>query len=285
MDYKFRRKGQWRREVWKELAKRVARPSRATVLYLASDQDLDRAVAINNGFSPAGLIAVESDSEKVAALRAKGVTTIAGRLEDVLRAWPDNWPVDAVLADFISGMEPYVTEALSAWRGRLAFSRSAMVVNLQRGRDKVSWMGHRAITGRLGYQDEFLRYVAERYEVPLTSRALDLIHWDTLRDTQFVIDVAEQHSDESGMVVTGESVSALLRALHRKRGGDEVVFRPYRSASGRVWMDSVLFSQKWVAGAAARRPASEDSLSRAIIAARAITTRRMRGELGGGRRA
>lgn len=299
MDYKFSAKAAWRRRAWKMLADRVKSPGRCTVLYLAGEQDLDRAVALRNGFRRASLIAVEEDRDKAASLREMGVTTVVGSLAQVMEAWPPDWPVHAVNADFMSGIEQPVLDTVAAWARNPAFSSSSLLVNLLRGRDKIKAMDlqawHRAVSeGDLrqlkllappGWEDrELLRWakVFDAAGVGERSRVRPVVMVAAMIRLMYFFDTVGQASRRR------PDLSVFDLWMNFEKHTWRLDWAPvgcYRSSSGRVWFDSVLLAHNIAAGVGAAEAFVGREIDRQLAAIRAITTRRMRGELGGGRRA
>lgn len=102
--YDFAQKENWRNRVWNQLAKRVkVKPSEATVLYLAAEDDLDFEPARKRGFHSANLIAINNDAKVVAALRGKGRLAIHGDALEVISSWPADRPIHAINLDYCGG--------------------------------------------------------------------------------------------------------------------------------------------------------------------------------------
>jgi hypothetical protein len=105
LDYKFGPKNNWRRWAWNRVTERLGcLPKDAVVIYLAGAQDLDRNVALERGFLNWNLIACESSTRVVQALRDQRVLTIHGDLFETLLAWPHDVRVAAVIGDFCGGL-------------------------------------------------------------------------------------------------------------------------------------------------------------------------------------
>lgn len=104
--YKFGDKNNWRRWVWNRICERLTKPRRdAVVVYLPGKEDLDRKVAVERGFSPYNLIAVDRSPSVVSIMKAKGALCIEGNLIDVLQCFKNtNVRVDVVLADLCCGL-------------------------------------------------------------------------------------------------------------------------------------------------------------------------------------
>lgn len=304
MNYKFGRKNQWRNRVWRMVAQRMPNPRRATVLYLASDQDLDRDVAIRCGFEHANLIAVDIDRRKVDVLRSRGVSAVCGRLDDIMFNWPDDWPVHAVIADFVSGVEQHVIDAMSAWRFLQAFRMGCLVINMQRGRDQLHLVGIDQIVHRSAAMvsaadiAEEICFASKNDGLPLKSRALAISLYDAFvfLVARYLLDDHWNNSVEQFAREAKRPEHAAFAKLNSHKFWKETHrlqrahLGSYKSDSGRVYMDSVLFCQSFRSGYSRDglsnyfRPDKKDErLRRQITALRAITTMRRRGELGGGR--
>jgi hypothetical protein len=142
MNYGSPSKQTWRGWIWNRITERIPKLLRkdAIILYLVGPDDLDREVALKKGFRNHNLIAVDIDLECVERVRKSGNLAIQGRIEDILVAWPDDWPIAAVLADFTCGLD----KTLIAFQSSLLICRSidyghtVIGVNLQRGRDPAS---------------------------------------------------------------------------------------------------------------------------------------------------
>lgn len=100
-NYKTGTKNNWRRTCWNEITKRVKNKNKATVLYLAAEQDLDRREAVRRGFRSNNLIAVDMRLEVVERLRKNNKIAVHGKIEHVAAAWGD---VDVVYCDFCCGL-------------------------------------------------------------------------------------------------------------------------------------------------------------------------------------
>lgn len=295
MNYKFGAKNQWRRRLWSQIADVTKNRKDAVVLYLAGPQDLDREVAVRHGFSPANLIAVDADRAVVAALRKRGSTAIYGRLDDVMANWPADWPVSVVLADFVSGLHFHVLRSILIWSFAPQFKSGVMAVNLQRGRDEIRYTNGDVMSFLCQSDKEFIgKIVSERsaeWGVNNKNRAIHaLAYRDAFVNFRYKRAPHYFYANEIAEEQVPDEVRAdFLRAAAKKWWVDNRVayFCPesYKSASGKVFMDSVCFYQEFVYGVdemIAAIPRDKD-LARMIGAARAITTMRRRGDLGGGR--
>jgi len=137
------RKKNWRGWQWNRIVERLMVPVEdATVLYLCGPDDFDREKALARGFRNENLIAVDLDENHVRAVRAGGGLAIAYDVNELLRAWPSDWPVHAVVADFCCGLGTTAYRLVHALIFSGATSSEAhpcvVAVNLQRGRDAQS---------------------------------------------------------------------------------------------------------------------------------------------------
>lgn len=132
-NYKFGTKNNWRRWAWNRLA---PASKDDVVLYLAGERDLDRAVAIEKGFDPRNLIAIEQDPNVVASLRRRGVNCIHGDFQQVVRSWGGR-NVSVVFGDFCSGIPKDFHITLGRMSASPCFADTVCAWNLMRGRE--SW--------------------------------------------------------------------------------------------------------------------------------------------------
>lgn len=138
------RKNHWRRWQWNRIVERLAmigiKPRDAVVLYLAAEDDADRAEALRRGFSFHNLIAVDHSEAVVSKLRAEGKTAVCCELREAILAWPE---ANVVVADFCCGLH---FEAVNFLRSvACAAGERVLSVNLLRGRDKLSGEVSKAI--------------------------------------------------------------------------------------------------------------------------------------------
>jgi hypothetical protein len=159
--YNFGNKNNWRRWVWNRICEKYKRPrGDALIVYLAGAEDLDRRIAIEKGFKPYNLIAVDKDENVVNQLRQKGALAIQGDLFEVLKGFNGtDYQIDILIADICSGVSDevysfakYLTEDINnnifcgeteeekaaLERGETVDSSSYPVAmfNFMRGRDK-----------------------------------------------------------------------------------------------------------------------------------------------------
>lgn len=139
MDYNFAQKNHWRNRVWNELAERVTvHPRDAIVLYLASEQDMDRPTAIRKGFNQHNLIAVDRDAKAVERIRATGALAVHGDIFDVINSWPEAPAISAVIADLTCGAHFRLVVDMGLSQNLRQTNGSVWVINMMRGRDASS---------------------------------------------------------------------------------------------------------------------------------------------------
>jgi len=104
--YKFGNKNNWRRWVWNRISERYRKPkSEAIIVYLAGTEDLDRKIALEHGFKPYNMIAVDRDINVVEALRTKGALAIQGDLFEVLKGFSGTQcRINILIADICCGV-------------------------------------------------------------------------------------------------------------------------------------------------------------------------------------
>jgi hypothetical protein len=142
-NYNFTQKRQWRRRIWNEavvrLRKRGTKVTHAKCLYLPGPDDYDREIAVDKGFLPQNLFAVEVDPRRVQKLRQKGVNVINADFMEALNAWPRRPPLDFVFADLCGGINKNVFRLIDALlsSGGIWIGGAVVAVNLLRGRDSV----------------------------------------------------------------------------------------------------------------------------------------------------
>lgn len=139
-DYKTGTKNNWRRRSWNEIARRVKDKKNATVLYLAAEQDLDRAVAVSKGFCADNLISVDMRKEVVDKHRSDGKLSIHGKINEILAQYIDG--VDVLVGDFCSGLTQDVADTFSAAIvGGFVRQGGVALFNIQRGRERdLDWL-------------------------------------------------------------------------------------------------------------------------------------------------
>lgn len=134
-NYKFGSKNNWRRTVWNRIVERLAVPVRdAVALYFAGPQDRDREIAIQKGFRPHNLIAIDRDCEVTKRIRAAGNLCIDADAVQIVKNWT-GLKVDAIHADYCSGLTGGPIELIDALTYNGLFCRAVVSVNLMRGRE------------------------------------------------------------------------------------------------------------------------------------------------------
>jgi hypothetical protein len=138
-DYGFGQKKHWRRTQWNQILERTrGREKSEPILYLAGPDDNDRAVAVSKGVPAHSLIAIDRDEVNVGRVKAGGHSAIQADVETILRSWPRQRKVCALMLDFCSGLEGRYRLDLREPLLRTPFAGAAVMLNFQRGRDKSS---------------------------------------------------------------------------------------------------------------------------------------------------
>jgi len=196
-EYTAGSKKNWRGWEWNRIVERLMVPVEdALVLYLCGPDDLDRKKALEKGFRPENLIAVDLLEDNVRKVRNAGGIGISHDFGALVREWPADWPIDVIVADFCKGFDRYIARfgldlltspGVSPWveNGTLWYGdtmrhfcvedfRTVLAINLQRGRDawsngirnnlRRSWPEplkglelHRGVIWVLGFLDGFLK--------------------------------------------------------------------------------------------------------------------------------
>lgn len=136
-NYKFGQKNNWRRAVWNDIASRITDKKNSMVGYLSGLEDLDRKVAIEKGFNPNNLIAIDKSKKITEELRKKGKISFHGDMQDFLLSWTGHPKINVIHADLCG---PLNNAALNIARMAICSISDGGVIslNLLRGRDKVS---------------------------------------------------------------------------------------------------------------------------------------------------
>jgi hypothetical protein len=140
-DYKFGRKNNWRRWNWNQILHRTnGREKTEIVLYLAGPDDLDRPIAIGKGVPSRNLIAVDRVFDNVAGVRARKGYAIQADILDLLRAWPPDVQVCAVVLDLCSGLwdRERLSRLCALFMLHPSLQNAVLGCNLQRGRDAAA---------------------------------------------------------------------------------------------------------------------------------------------------
>lgn len=226
--YRNGRKKNWRGWQWNRIVERLSvEPRDATVLYLCGPEDLDREWALKRGFRNENLIAVDLSPDNVQRVRRGGGLAICHDLNELVRAWPEDWPIDVVVADFCAGLgdsELGLVHAAVFSRGlnRVGPKEPVPVlsVNLQRGRERGDFA-----RGVLSQHRRFDNSHTKGFN-PGKHRGL---MWYLLA--------------QRGLFMGKEPPAPVLEATHAFMAPS---FNSYRS--NRVYMDSVVFRWPGVPG-------------------------------------
>lgn len=253
--YTAGQKKNWRRWQWNRIIERLAVPVRdAVVLYLVGPEDVDREVAVAKGFRPENLIAVDIASRNIQRVRAGGGLGICADLNDVIASWPQDWSLDAVVADFCGGFNQAAFRLLDALRFRGASHQTVVSVNLLRGRDPESNEG-RSVLKKHGNDPDLSRHRGKFF----TLSAMAVVPAAVLAD-DLLVGSAHTHGVES------------LLFRERLLNSMRPAWNSYTS-TGRTYFDSAV-----LAWPASRRPIVPEwhhsllSTRRKIAACRALRT-------------
>jgi hypothetical protein len=307
--YKNGPKNQWRRTVW-NLIGVYRKPG--PILYLPGSTDLDRAEAIKRGIPPANLIAVERDEDVAKHLREMGVTTINAGLLDVIESWPTDVPLAALVADLQCGLDPWVEVLAGVCARHPALTNTTLVVNLQRGRDKLGadWCpegiekhndrpateytgGVKAPSAKSRGFGFYLHLRADRQDVTDRFKKLCAEVQVTVDSLRLCNDECTHRLKESGAVssnfrrehdlvrVNADAAHCAMVEFHRQ---SEVVYfpSPYQSTPKSPYFDSCVVPMVGCYETRLANWKKVGSLGPQIAAALAIRTRKLRGELNGG---
>lgn len=217
-------------------------PSQATIILLAGE-DHDRQWLIRRDFLNHNIVSIDRDADSVGRVRRNGGIAVHGRVQDVLRCWPDDWTVHGLSLDFNCGFDEPVCLALSALLAK-PFRSAAVYLNLQRGRD---WYGRLISDGRPTWSTK------NRADVALAS----WVHAHIIGAP----DVAQFSIDQLG---------ELFKILYSELKIE--LATPYRQKQGGVLMDGCVFNvpdETW--GHSIK--STDQSITRKVIAARAVSTR------------
>jgi hypothetical protein len=259
-DYKFGQKNNWRRAMWNAVLERtVGRVG--PILYMAGPQDLDRGVALQKGVANHDLIAVDRDVRNIASLKRAARLAIDEDVLEVLRSWPRRRRVGAVMLDFNCGLEqsllghPGGRGGLTDALVRQPYYQSAVMLNLQRGRDASSndvrdvfirhvFMGqpqcHAGAPPGL-FLDQILRHPSTKCVTPLSAthanRALQFI----AHHVSALTDVLTRNRDRRAPrpLPTGGSEDQFVAVVFMLLHFTVPLFFSYRSGS--LIFDSVVF--------------------------------------------
>lgn len=287
-DYRFGQKNNWRRTAWNQVVERSKHNGGRVVLYLPGPDDLDREVAKSKGINDQDLIAIDRDVDNAEAMRLKRVPVLNAEAEEVLNAWPDDVPVRAVMLDMFRGIgidsAVWIYEALYL---KKCFSRSVVMLNLQRGRDVESNQFREIIDiDPAAYERACVRNIHARHVSDLSvsrlNRAVMELNLRLLCHADHILKMTHRHGDPG--LVALELWRRAAPCFYSYKSGhlvfDSVVFN-------NIGMSSVLTEaypgqlKEYIAQAMGiiRAERTSQSVTRSIAAMLAIRTRRMSGTL------
>ena len=115
-----------------------------TVVYLCGPDDADREHGRRFGFRDENMIAVDIDESNVAIVKQNPIANgIDMPLQELLLAWPKDWPLDVVIADLCSGLDASSIGVLSSLiASNAVHTKTVASVNLQRGREQPGSLFH-----------------------------------------------------------------------------------------------------------------------------------------------
>jgi hypothetical protein len=177
-------KNKWRRWQWEQatrlLPEFIMRPSfnprklnaidritvqNKTVAYLCGPDDLDRHVALQLGYLPENLLAIDKNAANIDSVRRNGGTGISCDLSKFLLS-ASGFHVDILLADFTWGITSNFFEFLiSMFASDVISDDTVVVINLLRGRDSHS---------------NFLRDLIAQYEHKIAPQFKTMRSWQAL---------------------------------------------------------------------------------------------------------
>lgn len=220
--YKYGPKNNWRRWQWNRISERITIPTiDAIVLYLAGKDDLDRAIAVEHGFSPSNLIAIDREEEVVKHLRGKGALCLKGDFLTVVRAcWFSKMRPNVLIADFCGGLSEDISmvttmSLFDVYQGLLA-DDAVISINMMRGRDK-------------GFLMDNYKKVKNRHRgVIIVEHFVETLYHSLL-------EVCCNMPNGMRNLVTKESCLKLIKANMFPE------MNSYRGERGNFYMDSVIF--------------------------------------------
>jgi hypothetical protein len=233
-DYRNGRKNNWRGWQWNRIVERLSVPVEdATVLYLCGPDDVDREKALARGFRNENLIAVDVVEEYIGRIRSTGGLGIRHNLHDLLWAWPQDWPLHVVIADYCAG----ITRETSRLKNILALGpaisqpgvTTVVCANFQRGRD--AWSNpirdvHKDLFSTEWTPDELVVVLAK-----LRAMGVD----DPTKNRAFIFTMEYRAALRRWLVDAGWCVRDAAELSRTDLG---IAFKTYRSS--RVQMDSVV---------------------------------------------
>lgn len=264
-DYNNGKKNHWRRQVWNDIASRVADKRSSNVVYLPADRDLDRKVAVSKGFNQNRMYAVDFNTAIADRLSGQGKAAIAAPLLAALRNWGSAEKIDVLHADLCCGFTQDVHRLLFMVDAHPAIRAGAVIlINLQRGREtgiangymkKLIDPGEDKHRGRAVFSAVLYQYIGRYHQ----AKGID------------ISDAAEV--DRYGMF------DALSESLQSRANAQF-----YSYVSKRVVMDTVVYTKPVECSLQPRdfnaiQRYADPGLRRSIAAKRAIQTMRNSGTL------
>lgn len=283
----------WRKQVINELISRIRDRKNSICIGLPSSEDFDRKVLCQKGFKPDNLIGVEIDQNKVNLLRKAGKNIIFDLLEKVIISWPDSPNVSMIIGDFCCGLKEEILDLVMAVTMKKAFEGCAVLLNLQRGREKF-------FHEQTENMKETVREINDSISEVLLSQTIDNLD-----------DLAKKHGKSKNWV--DEKFAVMEKELQRLKNEEEDVLaektkhrgklvikalsnfpvedlspKYYSYRSRKVIMDSVIFTVPreqepgdvpWEHYKEEIKPYMDQETKRKINAALAIRTMRLNGTL------
>jgi len=244
-DYGFGQKNNWRRWAWNRLAERIDVPARdAIVLYLAGAEDRDRRIALERGFRPDNLIAIESHASTLREIRRKRTLCIHGDFWATVYSWPRHIPIHGIIGDFCCGLDHNTGSKIM---GLIAFKPTLSVAaafNFLRGRDpsssEVRAAAQQLITAMSVFDVDSPKHRGAQIASLMTGFAMGEV-WKPLVDRyrNMNLSPSQQERSERLLLHDGGRHFAALIAKNVYR----CAFNSYRSTSGQVF-DSLVFKHK-----------------------------------------
>lgn len=241
--YKFGQKNNWRRWAWNRICDRLEHSKReSVVVYLAGMEDLDRKVAVDKGFKPSNLIAIDKKKEVVEHLKEKGALALNGSLVDALKCFrKTSTRVDVLIGDFCCGLTSEIREFANFLNSNFvgdAFRENAVIaLNFMRGREAEEAGILQVVREHEEHKD--LKHRGEiflRYFVRFAALANYIILWNHLgRDDGALRECWNSRMDAK--VDDVDEITLKMEELHYFKSEPE--FFSYKS--GRLTMDSVVF--------------------------------------------
>lgn len=166
-NYKFGNKNNWRRWMWNKVKNQLKNPcplmrklklisdhrrtigdddcympshkaiKDSIVLYLPAIDDIDRIIAVDKGFRPLNMIAVDIDDKVIKQFRKDHKLILKADIVDIILNWNGVPKLDIIVADLCCG----ITLKMHKLAHALIYSKgisemSVIAINLMRGRDE-----------------------------------------------------------------------------------------------------------------------------------------------------